>query len=112
MPPPIGLEYFPAKISAKSEISGSTGNSVPLVRRRGHAPALQRVRTTNYNLKSGILDGWGKLCYDAKRCRCGGTGRHKGLKIPRRKKRTGSIPVTGTKKEAPHRGASFLVSKR
>ena len=28
--------------------------------------------------------------------RCGGTGRHKGLKIPRRKKRTGSIPVTGT----------------
>ena len=32
-----------------------------------------------------------------KRCRHGGIGRHKGLKIPRRKKRTGSIPVAGTK---------------
>ena len=30
-------------------------------------------------------------------CRCGGIGRHKGLKIPRPKKRTGSSPVTGTK---------------
>ena len=29
--------------------------------------------------------------------RCGGTGRHKGLKIPRWKHRTGSIPVSGTK---------------
>ena len=28
--------------------------------------------------------------------RCGGTGRHKGLKIPRSKIRTGSSPVTGT----------------
>ena len=28
--------------------------------------------------------------------RYGGIGRHKGLKIPRRKKRTGSSPVTGT----------------
>ena len=32
-------------------------------------------------------------------CRCGGIGRHKGLKIPRRKKRTGSTPVSGTRKE-------------
>ena len=31
-------------------------------------------------------------------CRCGGIGRHKGLKIPRPKKRTGSTPVSGTKK--------------
>ena len=30
--------------------------------------------------------------------RCGGIGRHKGLKIPRSKIRTGSSPVTGTKK--------------
>lgn len=30
-------------------------------------------------------------------CRCGGTGRHKGLKIPRWRQRTGSIPVNGTK---------------
>ena len=29
-------------------------------------------------------------------CRCGGIGRHKGLKIPRSKIRTGSIPVSGT----------------
>ena len=29
-------------------------------------------------------------------CRCGGIGRHKGLKIPRRKNRTGSSPVAGT----------------
>ena len=29
-------------------------------------------------------------------CRCGGIGRHKGLKIPRPKKRTGSTPVSGT----------------
>ena len=28
--------------------------------------------------------------------RCGGIGRHKGLKIPRSKIRTGSSPVTGT----------------
>ena len=41
------------------------------------------------------------------RCRCGGTGRHKGLKIPRRKKRTGSIPVTGTKKKHSLGSASF-----
>ena len=30
--------------------------------------------------------------------RCGGIGRHKGLKIPRSNIRTGSSPVTGTKK--------------
>ena len=29
-------------------------------------------------------------------CRCGGTGRRKGLKIPRWKHRTGSTPVSGT----------------
>ena len=29
--------------------------------------------------------------------RCGGIGRHKGLKIPRGQLRTGSSPVTGTK---------------
>ena len=32
-------------------------------------------------------------------CRHGEIGRHKGLKIPRRKKRTGSSPVAGTRKE-------------
>ena len=30
-------------------------------------------------------------------CRYGGIGRHKGLKIPRKKFRTGSTPVSGTK---------------
>ena len=29
-------------------------------------------------------------------CRCGGIGRHKGLKIPRQQCRTGSSPVSGT----------------
>ena len=29
-------------------------------------------------------------------CWCGGIGRHKGLKIPRRKRHTGSSPVTST----------------
>ena len=41
--------------------------------------------------------------------RCGGTGRHKGLKIPRPKKRTGSIPVTGTKEPQPHLGLRFFA---
>ena len=38
------------------------------------------------------------LCFRMQICRCGGIGRHKGLKIPRPKKRTGSTPVSGTKK--------------
>ena len=36
------------------------------------------------------------LCFRMQICRCGGIGRHKGLKIPRPKKRTGSTPVSGT----------------
>ena len=58
------------------------------------------------------LDGKGKMCYhrwqliagaklakENKKSmrRHGGIGRHKGLKIPRSKIRTGSIPVAGTK---------------
>ncbi len=46
---------------------------------------------------SAALDEAIKLCYDVATRRCGGTGRHKGLKIPRSKIRTGSIPVSGTK---------------
>ena len=38
-------------------------------------------------------------------CRCGGIGRRKGLKIPRRNTRTGSSPVIGTKK--PLNSADF-----
>ena len=34
--------------------------------------------------------------------RCGGIGRHKGLKIPRWKHRTGSSPVSGTSREPRH----------
>ena len=37
---------------------------------------------------------------DSQICRRGGIGRHKGLKIPRNKPRTGSSPVAGTKKRA------------
>ena len=40
--------------------------------------------------------------------RCGGIGRHKGLKIPRSKIRTGSSPVTGTKNSS-FRTAVFLL---
>ena len=39
-------------------------------------------------------------------CRCGGTGRRKGLKIPRWQQRTGSIPVGGTESK---RNARTLV---
>ncbi len=38
--------------------------------------------------------------------RCGGIGRHKGLKIPRPNRRTGSTPVSGTRKVGtPYGGA-------
>ena len=40
--------------------------------------------------------------------RCGGTGRHKGLKIPRSKIRTGSIPVSGTI-STPKRECFFIT---
>ena len=33
-------------------------------------------------------------------CRCGGIGRHKGLKIPRSNIRIGSSPISGTTLEA------------
>ena len=36
------------------------------------------------------------FCFRMQICRCGGIGRHKGLKIPRSKIRTGSSPVSGT----------------
>lgn len=35
------------------------------------------------------------ILYEFEICRCGGIGRHKGLKIPRSKIRTGSSPVSG-----------------
>ena len=42
-------------------------------------------------------------------CRCGGTGRRKGLKIPRWQHCTGSIPVNGT---ILYRGVEQLVARR
>ena len=36
-----------------------------------------------------------------RKCRCGGTGRRTGLKIPGSRERTGSIPVTGTTSKEP-----------
>ncbi len=57
------------------------------------------------------LTAWKKYAIISKPRRCGGIGRHKGLKIPRRKKRTGSIPVTGTKKrDTPNGGIPFLIA--
>ena len=52
-----------------------------------------------------MLDFLSSICYTiiCEICRCGGIGRHKGLKIPRSKIRTGSSPVTGTNKSTyPH----------
>ena len=42
------------------------------------------------------IDFFPFLLYNYKKCRCGGIGRHKGLKIPRSNIRTGSSPVSGT----------------
>ena len=51
----------------------------------------------------------GDLLYNLLRtCRCDGIGRRSGLKIHRWRQRTGSSPVTGTKKAAPRWGAAFL----
>ena len=52
------------------------------------------------------------LWYNNARCtrRCGGIGRRKGLKIPRWKQRTGSSPVTGTKKEQRFLPLLLLIS--
>ena len=56
MPPPIRFEKCLAKIGVKPAIFGSTGSSVTVVGRRGHAPALQTDLpngATNYNLSIG-----------------------------------------------------------
>ena len=54
------------------------------------------------------------LWYNNARCtrRCGGIGRRKGLKIPRWKQRTGSSPVTGTRKRAPFGVLFFCAADR
>ena len=44
-------------------------------------------------------------------CRCGGIGRRKGLKIPRGQPRTGSSPVTGTKRNLRISVAFFIFQK-
>lgn len=43
------------------------------------------------------------------RCRCGGIGRRKGLKIPRWRHRAGSSPATGTIKGTKE---AFCISKK
>ncbi len=51
----------------------------------------------NTSFKNLILDKQSSLYYNYTLLgRCGGIGRHKGLKIPRSKIRTGSSPVSGT----------------
>ena len=54
------------------------------VRFRPQPPILLYIPKTKYN---ALLKG----------CPGGGIGRHKGLKIPRRKLRAGSSPAPGTK---------------
>ncbi len=51
-----------------------------------------------------------RICYDRfcfSICRCGGTGRHKGLKIPRWQHRTSSSLVSGTSGDAPRQGRAL-----
>lgn len=50
-----------------------------------------------------------KKCYNIVVRRCGGIGRHKGLKIPRGKTRTGSSPVSGTNERMSILRHSFLI---
>ena len=45
-------------------------------------------------------------------CRCDGIGRRSGLKIHRWRQRTGSSPVTGTKKAQPLSGLGFFHASR
>ena len=42
--------------------------------------------------------------------RCGGTGRRKGLKIPRWQHRAGSTPASGTKKHLEYSKCFFAVN--
>ena len=44
------------------------------------------------------------------KCRCGGIGRRKGLKIPRWQHRIGSTPINGTKKRSTEVVLLFLCS--
>ena len=44
--------------------------------------------------------------------RCGGIGRHKGLKIPRGRPRIGSSPISGTKKREVMSFALFLFYEK
>ena len=62
----------------------------------------------NHSLSRRFFLTDGSKCVRMTPCRCGGTGRHKGLKIPRSKIRTGSIPVTGTNKKEKAFAFSFL----
>ena len=57
--------------------------------RRRHSPIFQKKRGAG-------VDIFLKTRYHICICRCGGIGRHKGLKIPRQQCRTGSSPVSGT----------------
>ena len=47
-----------------------------------------------------------------KKCRCGGIGRRKGLKIPRWQHRIGSSPISGTKKREVMSFALFCFPKK
>ena len=44
--------------------------------------------------------------------RCGGIGRHKGLKIPRSKIRTGSTPVSGTRRGVRADNPPMVIHRR
>ena len=67
----------------RSECSGRQMRKAFQSRRRCRVPQSDSGTTDRRSVNNSI-------------CRCGGTGRHKGLKIPRSKIRTGSIPVSGT----------------
>ena len=63
--------------------------------RRGYLPVWWNWQTRWFQ-KPVRKSASSSLATGTKLCRCGGIGRHKGLKIPRQKYRTGSSPVSGT----------------
>ena len=62
----------------------------PSLGARCFASSLDKRRAALYNHFTAIGG------YPLAACRCGGIGRHKGLKILRKKFRIGSSPISGT----------------
>ena len=90
-----------------ADFGSINGGIAQLARAFGSYPKCRRFKSyfryltavTRVRFPSGSPEkGCRKTAFsDSQICRRGGIGRHKGLKIPRNKPRTGSSPVAGTK---------------